>query len=764
MTRTPTATTRDTTAGGVRLRVHAVVLLVIAAVAVTLLLNATLGEARASTVLPPGTEQEYQGFSRVLERNLAAPMAAPAQSFTPCVGGSAAGYPCRDVDLLAQLDLGDLGLSFVNDIWGWTDPADGVDYALIGGIEGTVAVRLSDPMDPVVLALLPTADPAAEEGIFWRDIKVHRNHAFVVSEVVPHGLRVFDLAELRPLDGSSVATLAPVAVYDEIESAHNIAINVETEFAYVVGAESGGEAVCDGGLHMIDISTPASPDFAGCFSSGGYVHDTQCVVYRGPDTDHTDQEICVNSIANFMFENTAGQPILSNVVSVVDVTDKANPVELSSKEYGTGIGYSHQGWLTEDQAYFLHGDELDELFGAQATTTTYLWDLTDLDDITLTATPDNGIAAIDHNMYTRGDYAYQSNYQSGLRVRSTQNVAGGVLPEVAYFDMYPELDSASFDGGTWSNYPYFSTPGLIAVSSMDRGLFLLGHRAFCEGREVTVDLALGEQPTNGSDVIIGTDARDVIDGKDGNDVICALGGNDSVAGGAGDDQIYGGGGADALAGGAGADTIFGGGGNDSIDGGDDADTVFGQFGGDTIRGGGDDDSLFGGPGYDTIYGQDGNDNLQGAGGNDTIFGGPGDDRLYGKPGMDELHGEDGADELYAAAGDDDVFGGDGNDRLQGAGGNDTLDGGAGDDVLYGQGGDDVMSGGTGNDTMYAAAGNDQLFGGSGDDNLQGAGGDDELRGQSDNDILYGQAGTDLVDGGPGNDTCFGSGADLILSC
>jgi hypothetical protein len=38
---------------------------------------------------------------------------------------------------------------------------------------------------------------------------------------------------------------------------------------------------------MIDVSDPLNPAFAGCFSADGYTHDVQCVLYQGPDADHT---------------------------------------------------------------------------------------------------------------------------------------------------------------------------------------------------------------------------------------------------------------------------------------------------------------------------------------------------------------------------------------------------------------------------------------------------------------------------------------------
>ena len=59
-------------------------------------------------------------------------------------------------------------------------------------------------------------------------------------------------------------------------------MNEDTGYAYAVGANS-----CSRGLHTIDVSDPLNPAFAGCFSADGYTHDVQCVLYQGPDADHT---------------------------------------------------------------------------------------------------------------------------------------------------------------------------------------------------------------------------------------------------------------------------------------------------------------------------------------------------------------------------------------------------------------------------------------------------------------------------------------------
>jgi len=433
-------TSGEVSGGGLRTRLQTVALLIALVIGATLLLNATLGTAQANATRAPGSEHELHGFTTVRDRNVAAQAQAVAaqvnaEGFAACVDGMAGQYPCDGIDLLSRVSLPQLGFTFANDIWGWTDSETGQDYALIGGAEGTAAVRITNPVAPVLVAFLPTED-FDPDGQFWRDIKVYDDHAYIVSEMLGHGVQVMDLSELRGLDGSEVATLETVAVYEGIGSSHNIAINEDSGIAFMVGSADGSEdLVCGDGLHMIDLADPANPTFAGCWNAGGYVHDTHCVTYSGPDVEHQGKDICVNSI---------------------------------------GIGYSHQGWLTPDQSKFLHGDELDELFGEVSTTTTRIWDVSDLDNISIEAEIDNGTTAIDHNLYTRGDSVYQSNYMAGLRIRDLGGLAEGALEETAFFDVFPEADDPSFDGGTWSNYAYFPREGLIAVSSMDRGLFLLG--------------------------------------------------------------------------------------------------------------------------------------------------------------------------------------------------------------------------------------------------------------------------------------------------
>ena len=407
-----------------------------------------------------------------------------------CTGGvvsvpDVGSFACEGVDLVGYLPVDAFATDASpaadanNDIWGWTDPETGTEYALVGTENGTAFVDLSDPARPRLVGKMP----ANGEPSPWRDVKTYRDHAFVVADRSPtHGVQVFDLTRLRDA-GDGPVTFAPDVVYDRVGSSHNVVVNEETGFAYAVGFRPRGDglpASCSTpGFHAINIQDPKNPTFAGCFSDAavetgtrtpGYTHDAQCVVYRGPDADYRGRELCFGSN--------------EDVVTVFDVTDKGAARVVAKAEY-PGERYTHQGWLTEDQRYFLANDELDEVTGTTATQRTLIFDLADLDAPEFVGAYDSGLTTIDHNLYVRDGYAFESNYEAGLRVLDLGGVGEGSLREVAFFDTYPpsttisapclppnsDRGCSSFNG-QWSNYPYFGS-GIVVANDRDYGLFVL---------------------------------------------------------------------------------------------------------------------------------------------------------------------------------------------------------------------------------------------------------------------------------------------------
>jgi choice-of-anchor B domain-containing protein len=377
-------------------------------------------------------------------------------------------FAAQNIDFLSQLTLAEMGAGTGvegSDIWGWTDPQTGGEYALVGLSDGTAFVDVSDPTAPLYLGFLPTFTGNNP----WRDIKVYADHAFIVSDNNGvHGMQVFDLTQLRSVTSPPVI-FGETAHYSGFQEAHNIVINQDSAFAYAVGTDT-----FSGGMHFIDIADPSNPVAAGGFGADGFTHDAQVVNYAGPDTGYVGREIAFCS-------NT-------DTLTIVDVSDKNNPSQLSRTGYAAS-GFMHQGWLTADQRYFLSNDETDERDNPAINfTRTHLWDVADLDAPVYMGFYEASVQSIDHNLYTHRGLVFEANYTSGLRVLDLGDIANTSLSEVAWIDTHPAIDSLTLFKGAWSVYPFFAS-GTVIIGDINEGL-------------ITVRLALPDQDGDGLDDVL----------------------------------------------------------------------------------------------------------------------------------------------------------------------------------------------------------------------------------------------------------------------
>lgn len=413
---------------------------------------------------------------------------------TPCVGGFAGVYPCTNVDLMAFLPVASIGGGSGSDIWGWTDPVTGHEWAILGRSNGTSFVDITDPANPVYVANLLTHTGTSS----WREIKTYGNYVYIVSDVNGnHGLQIFDLTRLRSIATPPVTFTAAQADghYAGFGRCHDVAVDTASGFLYCVGTDT-----FQGGLHILDLANPANPTFAGSFETNGYIHDTQCVVYHGPDVAHQGKQIC------FAANSTTSGGSGPDRLAVIDVTNKSAPTVIAQPTYA-GSAFIHQGWLTEDHRYFLVDDELDET-GFGHNTKTYMWDLTDLDAPVLIGFHLGPTTAIDHNQFIKGHYSYQANYTAGLRILDVANVAAGTLTEVAKFDIVPANDAASFNG-SWGVYPFFDS-GTVIVSGISGaqtgGLFVLRPHLAADFALAVAPATLGVCNTGSANATVGVTA------------------------------------------------------------------------------------------------------------------------------------------------------------------------------------------------------------------------------------------------------------------
>jgi choice-of-anchor B domain-containing protein len=371
-------------------------------------------------------------------------------------------FPRNNVTLLAWMPLSTFGVPSGgngNSCFGYTSPS-GREYAIFGHSNGTAFVEITNPGAPVVVANL--SGPQS----LWRDMRVYQSWCYAGSEG-GSGIQVFNMSQID----SGIVTLANTITTGGDARTHTLEINTQSGFLYRAGGGSNG-------LRIYDLrTTPQNPQYVGGWFDR-YVHEAQVVTYPtgGPGGGPRELAICCGGL-NGGFADVG--------IDIVDVTNKAAPVSLAHIAY-PNPGFSHQAWLSPDRTRLYHNDETDNR------PYTRVFDATGLANATPTLTYlgefQNG-TTVDHNIYTKGTYLYESNYRSGLRVFDT--ASGATTPTlVANFDTYPEDDAGGYNG-LWNNYPYFPS-GTVIGSDIERGLFVW----WVGAPPITFSYAAGSAPTS----------------------------------------------------------------------------------------------------------------------------------------------------------------------------------------------------------------------------------------------------------------------------
>jgi choice-of-anchor B domain-containing protein len=235
------------------------------------------------------------------------------------------------------------------------------------------------------------------------------------------------------------------------------------------------------------MKNPSKPTSPGCAPQDGYVHDAQCIVYRGPHKKYYGRDICYG--------------YNEDTLTIYDVTNKKGPnaASIISRTPYVGASYTHQGWVLDPmwQTHLVMDDELDEgeldpnrthpeSPAADGFPVTYIWDITNLEKPKNTGYYKSSVRSVDHNQFVYDGLAYQSNYQAGLRILDVSSIpfapSGKQVKEIAYFDTFPEDDNeegggiAVWDAGTWSHYTFPS--GYIVINTIDRGAFVVKMNKF----------------------------------------------------------------------------------------------------------------------------------------------------------------------------------------------------------------------------------------------------------------------------------------------
>lgn len=401
----------------------------------------------------------------------------------PCVDGKAVldaadplyQFTCSGLDLYDFKSHFDLGSTTGEGAgsWGWTSP-DGREFVAIAQQDGTSFSEISPEGKLLYIGRLPQY--TAAQPSLWREIKGYKSYIVIGSEAYYHGIQIFDMAKLVDLDPASPKTFNnedDIYYWNELPvgRSHNVVTNEEKDYAVAVGAQPRNSS-CASGLIFIDLTDLENLSSPGCASEDGYVHDAQCLVYRGPDERYVGTDICYG--------------YNEDTLTIYNVTDKTAPTIISRISY-EGASYTHQGWLldTEWQDFLVLDDEYDEYDkvgpGAAGYPITYIWDITDLEAPKQTGYYQALRKGIDHNQFVSDGFAYQSNYGGGLVILDVSSIptdpTGAGVEQVAFFDIYPEDDDVEGGGeiefvGTWSHYPFFKS-GYIVINTIERGAYVV---------------------------------------------------------------------------------------------------------------------------------------------------------------------------------------------------------------------------------------------------------------------------------------------------
>jgi choice-of-anchor B domain-containing protein len=305
-------------------------------------------------------------------------------------------------------------------IWHYVDSL-GNEYALVGVNDRLAIVDVTVATNPIEILSVP-ALPG--QSSLWREVKTAGKYAYAVSEG-GGGVMIIDLSYL-PDSVPSKHYYGDGLINNQLGTAHTIAVT--DGYAYVFGTGGGLAA---GGAVILDLADPWNPVYVGQYNLN-YIHDG----YIRGDT------------------LWAGE-IYAGLFSVVDISDKTNPVLLATQS--TPGQFCHNTWLSDNSQFLFTTDELpNKPLGS--------FDVSNLGNIKLVDEyfTDSMPASEVHNVRVLNDFLINPSYGSQL------TICDAARPDNI-------IEIASYPTGSylcWDASPYLPS-GNIIVADVDGGVYVL---------------------------------------------------------------------------------------------------------------------------------------------------------------------------------------------------------------------------------------------------------------------------------------------------
>lgn len=304
--------------------------------------------------------------------------------------------------------------------WGYTDPVDDKEYALLACRNEGISIIDINVDPPVEVGFMPLVTFGNDS----KEVKVYGDYAIVIAEYEP--TQIFDISDVtNPVKVSSVFNETD----DGTNGAHNCM--VVDNYLIVIGNHVVGEA------EIFDITNPAAPINVADLGTF-YYHDIDVVN-----------------------DTLIGFGIYGQGMDIWDISNKSAPDSIAHFNYA-GSG-AHNGEFLQGTQYIAIGDEI-----GTSGNHTRMFDLRDLNNINLIYDIIVDPNAVAHNCYARNDTLFIAHYSEGVRMWDVSDPFNPA--ELGYYDTYLPAEYGYV--GVWNVFPFFAS-GKIIISDMQSGLFVL---------------------------------------------------------------------------------------------------------------------------------------------------------------------------------------------------------------------------------------------------------------------------------------------------
>lgn len=375
-------------------------------------------------------------------------------------------YPSQNITLLSHWDTSITVSEPIyniryNSVWGWVDPQDNKEYAILGSTDGTYFIDVTIPTAPVVKDYVK----GRRDSCIWREYKTLQNYLYMVSD---DAVNAYNQNSMQIIDMSPLPDSVHV-VYDQnnlVSRSHSIMIDEANAKLYLNSVylpNNGGHS----NMAVFSLANPVNPvllrRLEQDYPSNDNVHDS----YVRNDTCYASSSYGGLIIYKLNPGNT-----LTQIGSITN--------------YEPGGAYNHNSSLTANSKTLIFADEVPANLTAKSVDVTNFSNITIVDTFRSTpntiATPHNVFIPIGSN--TRSVIAY---YQDGVQIFDISNPSN--VTRTGFFDTAPTNCPACPNpnySGCWGAYVDLPS-GIILASDMQDGLFVLNAGAAMGVASMTVN-------------------------------------------------------------------------------------------------------------------------------------------------------------------------------------------------------------------------------------------------------------------------------------